>query len=297
MVKATSFRIADTFTSSLSRLTAAEQKAAKTTAFDLQLDPSAPGLSFHKLDRAKDQNFWSVRVNADIRIIVHRADGGVLLCYVGHHDDAYRWAERRKIERHPVTGSMQLVEIRERVEQGDLFAPRPAAAAQVPAQPKPLLFDKMRKAELMSFGVPEEWVDDVRRADEDTLFDLIAHLPQEAQEALLKLAVGEQPAAPQPVSATADPFAHPDSQRRFRVLENVEELQRALDFPWDKWAVFCTRRSSSWCVAASPAPRACLVPPGRARPSWRCIVPRISRGRGQRRACCSPPIRRRWRTA
>ena len=66
------FRIADTFTGSLARLTGQEQKAVKTTAFDLQLDPSAPGLKFHKLDRVKDRNFWSVRVNDDIRLIVHR---------------------------------------------------------------------------------------------------------------------------------------------------------------------------------------------------------------------------------
>ena len=39
------FRIADTFTSSLTRLNAQEQKAVKMTAFDLQMDPSAPGLS------------------------------------------------------------------------------------------------------------------------------------------------------------------------------------------------------------------------------------------------------------
>ena len=57
------FRIADTFTDSLARLTGQEQKAVKTTAFDLQLDPSSPGMKFHKLDRAKDPNFWSVRVN------------------------------------------------------------------------------------------------------------------------------------------------------------------------------------------------------------------------------------------
>ena len=86
------FRIADTFTDSLARLTAQEQKAAKTTAFDLQLNPASPGLSFHKLDRAKDSNFWSVRVNADIRIIVHRTASSILLVYVDHHDDAYRWA-------------------------------------------------------------------------------------------------------------------------------------------------------------------------------------------------------------
>ena len=51
------FRISDTFTDSLARLTGDEQKAAKTTAFDLQLNPAAPGLSFHKLDKAKDKNF------------------------------------------------------------------------------------------------------------------------------------------------------------------------------------------------------------------------------------------------
>ena len=37
------FRIADTFTDSLARLTGDEQKAVKTTAFDLQLEPGQPG--------------------------------------------------------------------------------------------------------------------------------------------------------------------------------------------------------------------------------------------------------------
>jgi mRNA-degrading endonuclease RelE of RelBE toxin-antitoxin system len=233
------FRIADTFTDSLARLTAQEQKAAKTTAFDLQLDPTSNGLSFHKLDRAKDSNFWSVRVNADIRIIVHRTASSILLVYVDHHDDAYRWAERRKIERHPTTGAMQLVEVRERVEEVEIFKHRAAPATPEPsAPPAPRLFDNLRKFELMAFGVPEEWVNDVRQATEDTLFDIIEHLPSEAQEALLKLAVGEKPLPPEPAPVEADPFAHPDAQRRFRVLTNADELKQALDYPWDKWAVF-----------------------------------------------------------
>jgi hypothetical protein len=55
------FLIADTFTDSLARLTGDEQKSVKTTAFDLQMAPSAPGLSFHKLDRAKDKRFCTTR--------------------------------------------------------------------------------------------------------------------------------------------------------------------------------------------------------------------------------------------
>lgn len=46
--------IADTFTDSLAKLTGEEQKAVKTTAFDLQMDPANPGMSFRKLDKARD---------------------------------------------------------------------------------------------------------------------------------------------------------------------------------------------------------------------------------------------------
>jgi len=57
------FRIADTFTDSLAKLTGEEQKLVKTKAFNQQLNAANPGLSFHKLDKAKDKNFWSVRGN------------------------------------------------------------------------------------------------------------------------------------------------------------------------------------------------------------------------------------------
>ena len=59
------FRIADTFTDSLSKLTGDDQKAVKTTAFDLQLNPANPGMQFHKLDGAKDPNFWPLRRKSD----------------------------------------------------------------------------------------------------------------------------------------------------------------------------------------------------------------------------------------
>src|SRR2546422_398626 len=131
------FRIADTFTDSLARVTADEQKAVKTTAFDLQINPVSPGLSFHKLDKARDKNFWSVRVSADIRLIVHKTEHSLLLCYVNHHDKAYDWAERRKLETHPKTGAAQLVEIRETVKEVILPA---YVQAEMPAPPKPRLF-------------------------------------------------------------------------------------------------------------------------------------------------------------
>lgn len=229
------FRIADTFTDSLAKLTGEEQKAVKTTAFDLQLNPAAPGHSFHRLDRARDKNFWSVRVSQDLRLIVHRTPGSLLLCYVDHHDDAYAWAERRKLETHPTTGAAQLVEIRETVHE--IVVPRYVEVSQ-PAPPRPLLFMHVAEAELLGYGVPPEWLEEVRGATEDTLLAVADHLPAEAAEALLELATGDKPTVAQPVPAGTDPFAHPDAQRRFRVVHDVDELARALEYPWEKWTVF-----------------------------------------------------------
>ena len=92
--------------------------------------------------------------------------------------------------------------------------------------------------DLLGYGVPVEWLNDVRAATEDTLLDLADHLPGEAAEALLQLATGGAPDRPTPAVAGADPFAHPDAQRRFRVMADVEALERALDYPWEKWTVF-----------------------------------------------------------
>ncbi|MBC8218259.1 MAG: ATP-dependent helicase, partial [Planctomycetes bacterium] len=228
-------RIADTFTDSLARLTGEEQKAVKTTAFDLQMNPANPGMQFHKLDKARDPSFWSVRVSQDIRLIVHKTKTSLLMCYVDHHDDAYHWAERRKLETHPKTGAAQLVEVRETVKE--ITIPKYVEVEQ-PTPPKPLLFADVTDEDLLGYGVPAEWLDDVLKANEDTVLELADHLPSEAAEALLDLATGVKPQVAQPVAVGTDPFDHPDAQRRFRVMKNVEELERALEYPWEKWTVF-----------------------------------------------------------
>ena len=282
------FRIADTFTDSLAKLSGDEQKAVKTTAFDMQMDPSRPSLQFHRVERTRDRNFWSARVSSDIRIIVHRTQNSLLLCYVDHHDPAYRWARQRRLETHPRTGAAQLVEVRETVKEIEV-----PVYVQV-EKPRPLPFADITDEELLNYGVPAEWLPDVRTADDNSLLDLADHLPVEAAEALLELATGGTPPLPSHASPETgsyafaeapsrystsglsqvpippppetgsdtvweapfgfstgglpqipshtppetDPFEHPDARRRFRVIHDVEELERALDYPWEKWVVF-----------------------------------------------------------
>lgn len=234
------FHIADTFTASFNRLSGQDQKAVKASVFDLQMDPAGNGLQLHRIDRCKDDNFWSARVNRDVRLIVHKTASSMLVAYVDHHDDAYAWAQRRRIEAHPTTGAIQIVEVRELVEsvaRPDTFDfVSPAPVAPVKAEPAKL-FTALDDDALLSIGVPADWTADVRAATEDGFFVLADHLPAEAAEALLEYADTGKLAVPAPV-ATADPYTHPDALRRIRPIADQDELEQALAYPWEKWGVF-----------------------------------------------------------
>lgn len=245
------FIIANTFQDSLGRLQTSEQNAAKVAAIELQMNPAHPGLQMHKLDKARDKNFWSARVNDDVRMIVHRTDKSCLLCYVDHHDPAYAWAERRKLTMHPTTGAAQMVVLQETVQE--IVVRNYVEQAPVPreANRTKSMLATATDEELLSYGVPEEWVKAVREATEDTVLTIAALLPEEASEAVLNLATGVTPPRAQlgippaeAVAPTSDlqidsaAFQHPDAQRRFRTVGDLEELRMALDAPREKWMVF-----------------------------------------------------------
>jgi hypothetical protein len=245
------FVIANTFQKALQRLEGkdgAEAKLAKQAAFDFQMNPAQPGFSFERLNKSKDPNFWSLRVNDNIRIIVHRVPDMLTFCYVARHDEAYQWAERRRFEVHPETGAAQIVEIRETVRE---------ITRIIEKQTKPPLFGNFEPDYLFALGVPTEWLDAVRQVSEDNFDSLIGHLPDEAVERLLDLASGKPVPRPTPMKGVTDATAllHPDAQRRFRVIDNQQELRQALDYPWDQWVVFLhpTQRSVVERVFNGPA--------------------------------------------
>ena len=263
------FRIADTFTAALGKLTRDEQKAVKNSVFDLQINPTMQGFQLHRIDASKDRNFWSVRVNSDVRIIVHKTAASLLLAYVDHHDDAYKWAERRRIEAHPKTGAVQIVEVRERVEEiarprafrRTLISDTRLSCPSTPATAKKKLelqpFTRLSEENLLSIGVPEDWVTDILVATEDAFLELATHLPGEASEALLEYVSSGTLKVPAPV-VIADPFAHPDTLRRIRVVENAEELEQALSYPWETLDCLPASLAARDCGAGLRWPGACL---------------------------------------
>ena len=103
------------FLLNLARLPAAVQGKVLKWAIRFQTDPTASGFNYEKIRAARDPHLRSVRIDGDWRGIVFvppRSDLYILL-YVDHHDEAYRWAENRKLTINPVTGAMQVVLVEE----------------------------------------------------------------------------------------------------------------------------------------------------------------------------------------
>lgn len=238
------FLLADTFQDSLTKLNNNEQKAVKLTVFDLQQNLANPRLQFHRIDGSKDPNFWSIRVNRDIRLIVHKSKSSLLVVYVDHHDDAYKWALRRRIETHPQTGVAQIVEVRERVQEVPVTLPRgdegqpTVHSSDSHRTSKPALFFKLSEEDILNVGVPSDWVEDIRNATEDNFFDVAQHIPYEAAETLMDYVGTGTLVVPNESITEVDPFLQPDAQRRFRALDNRKDIEQALNFPMDKWALY-----------------------------------------------------------
>lgn len=234
---APTFYVTDTFSGSVRRLSKDDQTRVKVTAMNMQMDTVAYGLRLHRIGKTVDM--WSARASDDLRIVVHKTDSVFALLYAGHHDDAYRWAERRRVCKHPDSQAIQIVEVQQRTEFQDpvFYAPTPVAASSAETS-RPALAH-IADATLRRHGVPADWVPQVKSAaTDDDVLEVCEHLPAEAAEAVLEFWAGRTPAPPATLPEGADPFTHPDSKRRFFPIADSDAMALALSVTWDQWAVF-----------------------------------------------------------
>src|SRR5882724_6461106 len=145
------------FLLNLAKLPSATHSKVLKWAIRFQSDPTAPGINYEKINKARDPNLRSVRIDQDWRGIVFKPVQGdvYVLLHVANHDDAYHWAENRKLTINPVTGAMQLVILQDVAETTPEHALQPTVP---PSDAVPGLFDPWNDRELLSLGVPEDFL-------------------------------------------------------------------------------------------------------------------------------------------
>lgn len=225
-----------------------------------QTDPKSPGINYEKIHAARDPNLKSVRIDQDWRGIVFKPESGdvYVLLYVDHHDAAYKWAERRKLAINPVTGAMQVVVVEQvmAVEQVKVQAPVFNVEAESPLvgagtlTPKASVYANLVDRDLMSIGVPQEWIDRIRAVQSDEELDgLQDSLPVEAYEGLFLIAAGDtveqvlnarETRVDREVNTNdfAAALTTPESQSRFVVVDDDEAMLAIMNAPLAQWRIF-----------------------------------------------------------
>lgn len=246
------------FLMQLAKLPVNVQSKVMKWAIQFQSDPTSPGINYESINGARDSNLKSVRLDRDWRGIVFKPNSGdvYVLLYVDHHDQAYRWAENRKLAINPVTGAMQLVVLEIVVQEVPAATPAHAVDSVLglvtpPAQlPKEPLFASLGDRELLSLGVPEESLAPVRTIESDEQLDALqAQLPVEAYEGLFLVAAGDtvtqvlgaRETRVDRVVDTADfatALATPESQSRFVIVDDDEAMLAIMNAPLAQWRVF-----------------------------------------------------------
>lgn len=240
--------IADKFLNAYERLQPATKNKVRQFIDKFKANPMQSGINYEKIAQAADAAMRSVRIDQTYRAIVLKPETGnvYVLLWVDHHDAAYDWAKNRRASIHPETGSLQILTTEEKVQEKLQAVQSDISDTQVSHSTKGL-FAAYRPRELTQLGVPEILLPLVYHLKtEADLFQAVEFLPEEALEALVALSQGAsleaayqtQQAVNTAPANLEEALNHPDSRRRFVLIDEDEALEQLLDAPLAKWRVF-----------------------------------------------------------
>lgn len=218
------------------------QKQGKVTEFfnKFRNDPTHPGINFEKINEGIDKNICSVRIDDAYRgIVVREPESNVyILLWVDHHDEAYAWAKRKKCSINKLTGSVQIFDVQEVIEEQKSID-------------EPALFANVSDEIFAKIGLPEEQLPMVKAIKTlEGLHSLKAAIPEDAFEGLEWLGNGFTPEEvlstlypeTEHVEVKDDDFATAlqtdASKKSFVIVEGEEELQAIMQEPLEKWRIF-----------------------------------------------------------
>lgn len=218
------------------------QKQGKVTEFfnKFRNNPTHPGINFEKINEGIDKNICSVRIDDTYRgIIVREPESNVyILLWVDHHDEAYAWAKRKKCSINKLTGSVQIFDVQEVIEEQNTID-------------EPALFAGISDDIFEKIGLPEEQIPMIKAIKTlEGLRSMKAAIPEDAFEGLEWLGNGFT--VDEVLSTLYPENDHVDvkdndlaaalqtdaSKKSFVIVDGEEELQAIMQEPLEKWRVF-----------------------------------------------------------
>lgn len=207
------------------------QAQANTLLLKLKENPKSPGLNIEKLNFG-DSSIRSARVNRDIRVILSIIEDGrsYFFHHIDHHDDAYDWVERKKINIDKITGEIEIVDVLNKTVSEETNDKK--------------LFNALSDSKLSQLGISNEYFNLIRNIENmDDLEDKKNFIPESVYEILFFYASGVDFYELVASYATSDesPTENINNEQKYFVIdddESLEEFKLMLQSPIDKWRVF-----------------------------------------------------------
>jgi mRNA-degrading endonuclease RelE of RelBE toxin-antitoxin system len=236
------------FLEAFSQIPRSKQKKVKEFINRFQTNPYSNSINYEKIHNVQDDRIRTARIDLSYRAVILHPDKGdvFILVWVDHHDEAMSWAEKKTFNINPTTGALQVLELEEITKVA-----RKIESDSEKKIDKYTLFETFPDKELLKIGLPEILLPSVKAINTSQQLDALQkHLPEEAYEALFWIAnlgysidqaISEVAASMNERIDTDDfekALEHPDSKRRFAVVQSVDEMVKMLNAPLEKWRVF-----------------------------------------------------------
>ena len=245
--------ITDSYMFSVGKLNNQERKQATNTIKQMREDITIPSLSVHAINREKcDSKFRSARVNSDIRLIFYVDGEYCTLLYIDHHDAAYDWCVGKYCKKTDF-GATYIFDILKEEENLSKYGQNSVDDEnEDDYYVSSLEKNGITEKQLTKIGIPKvHAVNLLKIKSEDIFVDYIDMFPEEIQEALMDLYVGEKTFENvyndlidngESSVYEADPnqsLLQKDSRRRFYVTQSMDELEYLMENEkFEKWTTF-----------------------------------------------------------
>ena len=205
-------------------------------AFSVFLNNFRMGKPFDYLPLSGASEYEQIEISEDLDIVIKRNTDVHVLLWIGTAQAVKQWAGTHRCEINPVTGFLQTYQVAATGSKAT-----PAASEEVS------VFNKLSDEELLSIGLPDELLPNVRAiASQSGLEAIQANLPENVYEALMWYVQGEdwQKIKEAYTDAYSDERALvPTSigkldSGRFHIVTDDEDLRAIMDKPLAQWRVF-----------------------------------------------------------
>lgn len=238
--------LSDSFFDKFTELPRNIQQGVREFQKKFRENSTSSSIHLESITQFRDSSLRSARVTGEYRAILGSlGHDNYMLLYVDKHDQAYRWAQNKRLVWNEHTQSCQIIPVS--IEHTEEINTYHSAADVLTSENREIkgVLSEVETEKLLKIGIPEELITLVRTIkDLNDLDKAEAKLPQDAYENLFSVFDGDciediiEEMEAGKAKAGEDTLLSNNNKRRFIELTDDECLAQIMEEGMEKWQLF-----------------------------------------------------------